>query len=328
MDQNGQTGLQSVEMIIYSGHPEEDAIHTEGVAFMMDKKAQRALISWEPVSSRIITARFNTRLKKKSMYVILCYAPTNEAEEEKKTDFYDLLQATIDKAKANDLVLVMGDMNAKVGSRNDNYKPIMGTQGLGDMNDNGQLFADFCLENDLVIGGSLFPHKTKHKATWVSPDHITENQIDHIAVSRRHRRSLLDVRVKRGADVASDHHVLSVKMQLKLRNYPTTTMGRQKLAIELLKDENKKEQFEVEVNNRYEVLRHLMQQETDTGLTLEDLWDNMKKVWKEPAESILGKKQRSNKPWISQKTLEKLEERRRAKARINQAQTRQQKKTS
>jgi len=52
---------------------------------------------------------------------------------------------------------------------------------------------------------------------------------------------------------------------------PPTTTGRQKLAIELLKDENKKEQFEVEVNNRYEVLRHLMQQETDTGLTLEDL---------------------------------------------------------
>ena len=219
--QNGQTRLQSGEMIIYSGHPEEDAAHTEGVAFMMDKKAQRALISWEPVSSRIITARFNTRLKKKSMYVILCYAPTNEAEEEKKTDFYDMLQATIDKAKANDLVLVMGDMNAKVGSRNDNYKPIMGTQGLRDMNGNGQLFADFCLENDLVIGGSLFPHKTKHKATWVSPDHITENQIDHVAVSRRHRRSLLDVRVKRGADVASDHHLLSIKMQLKLRNYPT-----------------------------------------------------------------------------------------------------------
>jgi len=54
----------------------------------------------------------------------------------------------------------------------------------------------------------------------------------------------------------------------------------------------------------------------------------MKKVWKEPAESILGKKQRSNKPWILQETLVKLEERRRAKARINQAQTRQQKKTS
>jgi len=66
----------------------------------------------------------------------------------------------------------------------------------------------------------------------------------------------------------------------------------------------------------------------ETGFTLEDLWGNMNKVWKELAESIVGKKQRSNKPWISQKTLEKLEERRKAKARINQAQTRQQKKTS
>jgi len=71
----------------------------------------------------------------------------------------------------NDLVLVMGHKNAKIGDTNDNYESIMGTHGLGRMNDNGQLFKDFCLETDLVIGESIVPHKTKHKVTWVSPDH-------------------------------------------------------------------------------------------------------------------------------------------------------------
>ena len=51
----------------------------------------------------------------------------------------------------------------------------MGKQGLGVMNDNGERFADFCSLNDLVIGGTIFPHK----ATWVSPDGGTENKIDH-----------------------------------------------------------------------------------------------------------------------------------------------------
>ena len=82
----------------------------------------------------------------------------------------------------------------------------MGRHGLGEINENGELFVDTCAQFDLVIGGSIFPHRQIHKATWVSPDHVTTNQIDHICISKKFRRSLLDVRVKRGADVASDHH--------------------------------------------------------------------------------------------------------------------------
>ena len=73
------------------------------------------------------------------------------------------------------------------------------------MNENGERFADACVLNNMAIGGSVFPHKKIHKAAWVSPDLITENQMDHICIANRFRRSLEDVRVKRGADVASDH---------------------------------------------------------------------------------------------------------------------------
>ena len=67
-----------------------------------------------------------------------------------------------------------------------------------------------------VIGGSVF-HPRIHKATWVSPDQVTENQIDHIGINTMFRRSLEDVRVKRGADVASDHHIVTARLKLKLR---------------------------------------------------------------------------------------------------------------
>ena len=59
------------------------------------------------------------------------------------------------------------------------YKEVMGQHALGEMNENGERFADLCGLNDLVTGGSIFAHKRRHKATWVSPDHVTENQIDH-----------------------------------------------------------------------------------------------------------------------------------------------------
>ena len=53
-------------------------------------------------------------------------------------------------------------MNAKVGQDNTGRELIMGKKGIGDINENGKLFADFCCHNDLVIGGTTFPHKDIH----------------------------------------------------------------------------------------------------------------------------------------------------------------------
>ena len=69
----------------------------------------------------------------------------------------------------------------------------------------------------IFISGSTFPHKRKHKIAWVSLDHCTETHIDHICISKRLRRSQRDVRVYKGADVASDHYLVVAKLRLKLR---------------------------------------------------------------------------------------------------------------
>ena len=76
----------------------------------------------------------------------------------------------------------------------------MGVHGLGVLNDNGERFVNACATNNIVIGGSAFPHKRIHKATWASPDQVTENQIDHIGINQMFRISLQDVREKRGAE--------------------------------------------------------------------------------------------------------------------------------
>ncbi|XP_065368834.1 craniofacial development protein 2-like [Calliphora vicina] len=110
----------------------------------------------------------------------------------------------------------MGDFNAQVGNDNSNRERVMGGHGIGRLTENGELFTEMCLGNKLVVGGTIFPHKTVHKVTWVSPDHRTENQIDHIAISRTWRGSLLDVRNKRGADCSSDHHLLVGTIRLRV----------------------------------------------------------------------------------------------------------------
>ena len=97
--------------------------------------------------------------------------------------------------KEKDVTILMGDFNAKIGSNNRGYEEVMGTHGIGEMNENGGMFADICSFNRLIIGGSVFPHRRIHKATGVSPDHRPENKIDHICISQEFRSSMQDVRV-------------------------------------------------------------------------------------------------------------------------------------
>ena len=66
--------------------------------------------------------------------------------------------------------IVLGDINAKVGEDKSGREENMGKHGVGSMNENGELFADFSVLNNLVIGGSIFPHKRHHKSAWISPD--------------------------------------------------------------------------------------------------------------------------------------------------------------
>ncbi|VDP87585.1 unnamed protein product, partial [Schistosoma mattheei] len=144
------------------------------------------------------------------MNIIQCYAPTNDYDEDAKDQFYNRLQSIVEKCPTKDLTILMGDFNAKVGTDNTEYEDIMGRHGLGERNENGEIFANLCAFNKLVVGGTIFPYKRIHK------------QIDHICINKTFRRTMEDVRTKRGDDIASDHHLLVVNMKLKLKKHWTT----------------------------------------------------------------------------------------------------------
>ena len=76
-------------------------------------------------------------------------------------------------------------MNAKVADDNRNYERILGKEGLEVQKHNGNRLCGSYDMNKIVITGTLFIHKNIHKATWVSPDGATGNQIDRILVNKR-----------------------------------------------------------------------------------------------------------------------------------------------
>ncbi|KAK2709048.1 hypothetical protein QYM36_014619 [Artemia franciscana] len=85
----------------------------------------------------IIVARFTGRQAK--LTVVACYAPTNEADDTTKDNFYNTLQAVAKDIPSHDLVCFVGDFNAKVGSDKSYCPEVLGSQGLGEINENGIL---------------------------------------------------------------------------------------------------------------------------------------------------------------------------------------------
>ncbi|VDP56290.1 unnamed protein product [Schistosoma margrebowiei] len=128
----------------------------------------------------------------------------------------------------------------------------MGRHGLGEKNENGERFANLCAFNKLVIGGTIFPHERIHKATCISPDHTTENQIDRICINKKLRRTMEEVRTRRGADIASDHHLVVSNSKLKLNmNWTKTPHG---FNTDLFRDTNKFNEFIITFNNRFQAV--------------------------------------------------------------------------
>ncbi|VDP67761.1 unnamed protein product [Schistosoma mattheei] len=119
------------------------------------------------------------------MIVIECYALTNDNDGDDKDQFHERLQLITAKCPGKDLTIPIGDLNAKVVMDNNGYEDIMGRHELGERNESKEKFANLCTSNKLVIGGTTFPPKRGHNATWVSPDHTTQNQIDDICISKK-----------------------------------------------------------------------------------------------------------------------------------------------
>jgi hypothetical protein len=147
-------------------------------------------------------------------------------------------------------------MNAKIGSNN-GLEHVRGQHGIREMNENGELFFNLCATYDLIIGGSLFIHKKCHQVTWVSPDYNTENQIDHIAINRKFRRSLTNVRNRRGADIGSDHCLVVADFQFKIMAVRKRFEIRgRRFSIQKLREKIKQEEFKLEFKNRFSALSH------------------------------------------------------------------------
>ena len=103
-----------------------------------------------------------------STVVIQVYAPTSNADKAHVEWFYEDLQDLLELTPQKDVLFILGDWNAKVGSQE--TPRITGKFGLGVQNEAGQRLIDFCQESTLVIANTLFQQHKRRLYTWTSPD--------------------------------------------------------------------------------------------------------------------------------------------------------------
>ena len=120
--------------------------------------------------------------------VIQVYAPTSNTEEAEVEQFYEDLQDLLELTPTKDVLFIIGDRNAKVGSQE--TPGVTGKFGLGVWDESGQRLLEFCQENALVIANTPFQQHKRRLYTWTSPDGQCRNQIDYILCRQRWRSSI------------------------------------------------------------------------------------------------------------------------------------------
>eukprot|EP00057_Strongylocentrotus_purpuratus_P014949 XP_011669423.1 PREDICTED: craniofacial development protein 2-like [Strongylocentrotus purpuratus] len=284
----------------------KDKIHREGVALILNKTAQNALLGYNPISPRIISARFE--IQTGSLTIIQVYAPNTANSEEEIEEFYNLLQATIEKAPRKDILIVMGDLNAKVGSDSKQWNQVIGQYGLGEANPRGEKLLNFCAANDLIITNTLYKQsKGSRQWTWESPDQNTHNKIDFIMINKNWKNSISNARSFPSADVGSDHQLIITNLRLKLKAKPRPQYLK-RYDVFRLKDPKTRTDYEIEIGGKFGPL--LGEDDTD----VENLWKEVKTAINETSQKVLGlKKSKQQEPWINEEVLRLSDERKEAK---------------
>ena len=117
-------------------------------------------------NDRMISVHFQG--KPFNITVIQVYAPTTKAEEMEVQQFYEDLQDLLELTNKKDVLFIIGDWNAKVGSKE--IPGVTGKFGLGVQNKAGKRLTEFSKENALFIANALFQQHKRRLYTWTSPD--------------------------------------------------------------------------------------------------------------------------------------------------------------
>ena len=129
----------------------QEPLRRNGVSIIVNKRVQNAVLGCSLKNDRMISVHFQGKPFK--IIVIQVYALTSKAEKAEVEQFYEDLQDLLELTPKKDVLFIIGDWNAKVGSQE--TPGVTGKFGHGVQNEAGQRLTELC-QNTLVIANGLF----------------------------------------------------------------------------------------------------------------------------------------------------------------------------
>ncbi|CAF3677816.1 unnamed protein product [Rotaria socialis] len=285
---------------IWSG---ENTTHTKGVGLLLSTKAKKAMIGYNPISSRLISVRFNATPFK--ITVIHVYALTSASSEDEIEAFYENIEKELSRTSKKDLIIITGDWNTKVGSDNTNWENTMGKYGYGDRNERGERLLEFAALHNFYICNTRFQQKPNRKWTWISPNGVHKNMIDLILIQKRWKSSVMNCRTFQSADISSDHSLVLCNIKLRLKQRQIKPQQNHRFEINQLKNQATKKLYQEKLNAN---LQRII--ETDS---IDEHVTKIERAIEEALQTTITTTKRAKNPWISEQTLNLADEKRRVK---------------
>jgi len=253
-----------------------------GVGIVVAESLADCVRSWRCVSERCVMIRL--RVAGVWMTLVQVYAPTDDRDSDTKDGFYAQLQEVVERAPREDKVVVLGDFNARVGNDVEEWNGVIGKHGEETRNESGTRLLRFSAENEFSIMNTHFEHKEIHKFTWECPGRGLRSIIDYFLVRVDMRRDINDVRVIRGAEVGSDHHLLLMKMKVRGRKQAKKEEKKSQLRSGRLQTKEGRLKYYIRLNNKMKEAKCV------NGDNVEAAWNEFKSAVLEVAEVVCGRK--------------------------------------
>ncbi|KAK3530420.1 hypothetical protein QTP86_024465, partial [Hemibagrus guttatus] len=174
---------------------------------------ERAAMCWNfPRYERVVSLRL--RARDRCITVVSAYRPNGSVEY---PTFLETLRGVLEGAPTGDSIVVLGDFNAHVSNNSDTWRGVIRRNGPPDLNSSGVLLLDFCAIHSLSITNTMFKHKGAHQYTWYQDTLGRRSMFVLVVVSSDLRPHVLDTRVKRGAELSTDHHLVVSWIHLRRR---------------------------------------------------------------------------------------------------------------
>ncbi|CAF0883692.1 unnamed protein product [Rotaria sordida] len=299
---------------IFSGLPSVNKTRkAHGVAVCLDKVAAKVWkdsgSEWEAVSERIVKIRLKCSCV--NVTIISIYAPVNPTNNQMNDDsqkFYNDLQDVINRIPTEDMYIIMGDFNARIGGKEQRQQNLFNSVGpytVDTTNENGGKLIDLCTINNIIVTNTFFKHKLVHQTSWMHPGSKQWHMLDYTLVNKKFRSSIEDCRMYRKAAgaIGTDHHLMRIKIKLHFKSRRKLVQKKGVYVSTNMKNVNALKQFQND-------LIPTLSDATDKSISIDEKYDRFVEHMKTNAEKIFRidkNKIRKRKEWLTDEILEIVE---------------------